>query len=159
MLSIDQPRNFLAQSKENGWAIYAGVTPEDDSESLSATRKQTDASNKPTGYSGSVTFTAARSSEPLQLPHVPLIKQPGILVLGGEGSGVKMSLQKHADFMVSMRAAKCHVECGVDSLNVSVAAAVLLTEFLRKPNEEELAKAASDITESVKHDSVGELGI
>ncbi len=52
---------------------------------------------------------------------------PTVIVMGGEGKGVSEKTKEHADFIVSIP-----MENGVESLNVSVAAAVVLYEWKRQ---------------------------
>ena len=61
-------------------------------------------------------------------------------MLGSEGSGLSTHIKSHADAIVSIPGARHSIELGVesdpariDSLNVSVAAALLMEMFLRTP--------------------------
>ena len=57
---------------------------------------------------------------------------PCLLILGGEGEGLRWNIQSKADLKVGIEGMRAgHV--GVDSLNVSVAAGLLCEAFLRKP--------------------------
>ncbi len=59
---------------------------------------------------------------------------PSALVLGGEGHGLHQTVARHCDFLVSIPMAGGPTE-GVASLNVSVAAGVVLFEWRRRlPN-------------------------
>ena len=52
-----------------------------------------------------------------------------VIVMGSEGTGISSLLEKQCDSIVSIPT------CGkIDSLNVSVAAGVLLYEFYRRQN-------------------------
>jgi 23S rRNA (guanosine2251-2'-O)-methyltransferase len=55
--------------------------------------------------------------------------QPSAIVLGGEGRGLHLQVAKHCDFLVSIP-----MGGGVASLNVSVAAGVVLFEWRRRVN-------------------------
>lgn len=57
-------------------------------------------------------------------------KGPVLLVLGGEGEGVRSFLKKHVAFCVSLDKGP-GTDAVVDSLNVSVAAALLCSSFLK----------------------------
>jgi 21S rRNA (GM2251-2'-O)-methyltransferase len=57
-------------------------------------------------------------------------------MLGSEGSGIKASLMARAHFKVGIRGGRAVDEVGVDSLNVSTAAALLCMEFLKRPKVE-----------------------
>jgi 21S rRNA (GM2251-2'-O)-methyltransferase len=52
-------------------------------------------------------------------------------MLGSEGTGLSRWLSKKAEFTVGLKSSKDIDEVGVESLNVSVAAALLAAEFLR----------------------------
>lgn len=104
LLSVQSPVTFVDWSKKNEWRFFAAVAPDSSS-----------ASKQP----------------PLSISHLKgeLKDAPCILMLGGEGSGIQPMLQKRADRVVGvdgLRAGKG----GVDSLNVSVAAALLCQGFL-----------------------------
>lgn len=67
----------------------------------------------------------------------PLRKQPCVLMLGGEGEGLRWNLRKDADHEVGIEG-KPGRKGGLDSLNVSVAGGLLCEAFLRLggPKEE-----------------------
>lgn len=113
LLALPQPSNFVYESARNGWKIYASVAPTPDvaSQSMHLT-------------TGSV---AAAS---------PLATHPCILMLGAEGEGLRENLRNRANATVSIERGKKirgTPNVGVDSINVSVAAGVLMDAFLRKP--------------------------
>lgn len=57
---------------------------------------------------------------------------PCLLILGGEGEGLRWNIQSKADLKIGIEGMRAgHI--GVDSLNVSVAAGLLCEAFLRKP--------------------------
>ena len=59
-------------------------------------------------------------------------EHPCLLVLGGEGEGLRWNIQSKADLKVGIEGMRAgHI--GVDSLNVSVAAGLLCEAFLRSP--------------------------
>jgi len=58
-----------------------------------------------------------------------LHESPTILILGSEGDGVRPSLLRYADELVKIEGQRGE-EGVVDSLNVSVAAALLMQQFL-----------------------------
>lgn len=64
----------------------------------------------------------------------PLEETPCVLLIGGEGDGVKPDLLKKANYLISIGGQRSW-QGGVDSLNVSVAAAVLCEAFLRQPSD------------------------
>jgi len=57
---------------------------------------------------------------------------PTALVLGGEGKGLHQTVAKHCDFLVSIPMGISGSQAGVASLNVSVAAGVVLFEWKRR---------------------------
>lgn len=104
MLSVDSPVDFVSQSKSNGWRVYAGVPPKAD-----ASRHQVD-------------MRAIEKDDPLR-------ENPCILVMGSEGEGLSRQLRRSAHSEVSipnMSGSKA-----LDSLNVSVAAGLLCSAFVR----------------------------
>lgn len=110
-MSVTKTGPFINTSRENGWKFYASVAPP---------------SGKST-QSGDVQehiFTADLAS--------PLNEHPCVLMLGGEGTGLKPDLQRKADYLISI-AGQRGGHGGVDSLNVSVAAGLLCETFLRQP--------------------------
>lgn len=56
-------------------------------------------------------------------------------MLGGEGEGLRWTLQKSADYLVGVEGNRAGKE-GVDSLNVSVAAGLLCNAFMKKPAQQ-----------------------
>ena len=63
--------------------------------------------------------------------NAPLQHHPCILILGSEGEGLRWKIQSKADFEIGIEGQR-HGHGGVDSLNVSVAAAMLCDAFLKK---------------------------
>ncbi|KAF2493172.1 alpha/beta knot [Lophium mytilinum] len=116
IFAIADPTGFMKDSSEAGWRIYASDAP-------------TPIASAPGGFGTQFDLTAA---SPFQHAH-PLARHPTILMLGSEGSGIKSSLMARAHFKVGIRGARLIDEVGVDSLNVSTAAAVLCGEFMRRP--------------------------
>ena len=57
---------------------------------------------------------------------------PCLLVLGGEGEGLRWNIQSRADLKIGIEGMRAGHN-GVDSLNVSVAAGLLCEAFLREP--------------------------
>ena len=107
LMSISHPEAFTDASKANGWKFYAAVAP-----TIGKSKAQVPLSTSTIAY--------------------PVRDHPCVLMLGGEGEGLRWQLQKKADYgltIVGQRAG----QGGVDSLNVSVAAGMLCEAFLRKP--------------------------
>ena len=111
LLSVHSTGPFVQASKANGWKFYAGVAPVSSDQGIP---KQTQKHF----------FTTSLGS--------PLEDNPCVLMLGGEGSGLKADLVRKADYLVSITGERS-ARGGVDSLNVSVATGVLCEAFLRQP--------------------------
>ncbi|KAL2045791.1 hypothetical protein N7G274_002222 [Stereocaulon virgatum] len=109
LLMVNQPGQFLDKCQNNDWKIYAAVTPSPGNSSR-------------TGHY----FTTSTLGCPVQ-------KHPCIVVLGGEGEGLRWNIQSKANFNVGIEGRRFG-QTQVDSLNVSVAAGLLCEAFLRKPS-------------------------
>ncbi|KAI4284603.1 MAG: hypothetical protein L6R38_001304 [Xanthoria sp. 2 TBL-2021] len=109
LFSVSQPASFIDECQENGWKFYAAVSPS-------------------SSDSGRVTGRPYYSSTTLG---TPTQKHPCILVLGSEGDGLRWNIQKKADFMLGIEAQRTG-SGELDSLNVSVASALLCDAFLRE---------------------------
>ncbi|KAI1177731.1 RNA methyltransferase [Nemania sp. FL0916] len=108
LFSIDSPLDFIERSKENGWLVYASAPP-----------------GKVSRGNSHLTIDRVESYDPLG-------SQPTILVVGGEGEGLTKRVRRAADHEVSIPSAPGRLTSVVDSLNVSVATAILCAAFLRK---------------------------
>ncbi|KAL9121019.1 MAG: hypothetical protein Q9187_002419, partial [Circinaria calcarea] len=117
LLSISHPGAFIDECQKNGWKFYAAVA------------SHTNPTEQPQ-------FTISNINSPAR-------KHPCVLMLGGEGEGLRWNLQKKADFLLSIEGQRSG-QGGVDSLNVSVAAGLLCDAFLRKPAKHvmEISKTA-----------------
>lgn len=104
MFSVDSVVDFVTESQEKGWKVYAALPP------------------KGEGSSRQVDTRGVEKDDPLS-------KDPCILILGSEGEGLSRQLKKLADFHVSIP--NFSGSKTVDSLNVSVAAGLLCQAFLR----------------------------
>ncbi|KAL8684010.1 MAG: hypothetical protein Q9186_000040 [Xanthomendoza sp. 1 TL-2023] len=110
LYSVRQPASFIDECQDNGWKCYAAVSPSS-SDSGSAT--------------GRPSYSTQNLGDPTQ-------KHPCILILGNEGDGLRWNIQKKADYMVAIEARRSDLG-DLDSLNVSVASALLCDAFLRGP--------------------------
>ena len=108
ILTVNQPGKFIDVCKSFGWKICAAVAP------------------KFGGISG-----PGRTISTAAL-HSPVQDHPCILLVGGEGEGLRWSIQSKADYKVGIDGRRIG-QAGIDSLNVSVAAGLLCEAFLRKP--------------------------
>jgi 21S rRNA (GM2251-2'-O)-methyltransferase len=102
IFTVKKPAGFIADSKMAGWKIFAAVAP---------------SGQKP----------APISTDDLIYP---LKDDPCILMLGGEGDGLRMNLRTKADVNLTIRGNG--QSANVDSLNVSVATGILINSFMRR---------------------------
>ncbi|KAK1145193.1 hypothetical protein N8T08_004626 [Aspergillus melleus] len=124
--------DFIRRSKENGWRFYAADAPGPGStfvDSLSAGGETP--SNNGLGFA----------------------QTPSVIMMGSEGAGLSNHIKSHADSIVSIPGSRFSMGLGVesdparvDSLNVSVAAALLMEMFLRVP------LAVSDVPQKEKNE-------
>lgn len=119
LFAVGQSGNFIDTCQENGWKIYAAVSP-----SSSDSAKVT----------GRPYYSTTNLGSPTQ-------NHPCILILGSEGEGLRWNIQKKADYLLGIESARTGYG-DLDSLNVSVAAALLCDAFLRKPTKTMKAKPA-----------------
>ncbi|KAI4195424.1 MAG: hypothetical protein LQ346_003443 [Caloplaca aetnensis] len=110
ILSVDQPGSFIEQCQHNGWKFYAAVSPSS-SDSETAT--------------GRPFYSLSSMGNPTQ-------EHPCIMILGSEGEGLRWNIQKKADYLLGIEPQRAGYG-ELDSLNVSVAAALLCHAFLKKP--------------------------
>ena len=118
LLHVKNEVDFIQRSKSNGWRFYAADAPSPGAE-----------------YIGRGTSTAESETRAL-----PVSQAPSVLMMGSEASGLSTHIKSHADAIVSIPGARHSAELGarsdparIDSLNVSVAAALLMEMFLRTP--------------------------
>lgn len=118
ILEVKNEVAFIKQSKENGWRFYAADAP-----GPGATQVQSSSTDGGDNHGGS-----------------PLNQSPSVLMLGSEGSGLSKHIKNQADAIVSIPGVRKFTgdefdPARVDSLNVSVAAALLMEKFLLVPVE------------------------
>ncbi|KAM3542107.1 hypothetical protein ARSEF1564_004994 [Beauveria bassiana] len=109
LFTVSEPAEFLEQSRSAGWVAYAAVQPP--GEKLARMH----------GDKFLSTDDIERRS--------PLIDKPCILVLGNEGHGLPRQVKVAADYELSVP--RVVFEGCVDSLNVSVAGALLTHAFVK----------------------------
>lgn len=129
LISVDHPNAFVDNCKENGWKLYAAV----------AQSSRSSASRIPCH------LVSGLGSPPSS--------HPTILMLGGEGEGLRKRLQDKADAEVTIEGHKQRLQQNkfiMDSLNVSVAAAILITAFLRQPHPNEVGTAQKVPQEAIE---------
>ena len=103
IFTVNKPAGFIANSKLAGWKIFAAVAPSGDGPPPTSTDNLND----------------------------PLVEDPCILMLGGEGEGLRSNLKSKANVNLTIRGSGRSYN--VDSLNVSVATGILCNSFLRRP--------------------------
>ena len=123
ILALPEPASFAYYSKREWWQIIAAV-PE-----MPEHRDVEQRDNSLNKYIRPLRLNQMRASSPLQ-------NNGCILMLGSEGEGLRENLLKRASFRVTIP--KGHhgydvPDPGVDSVNVAVAAGVLLEALLTKP--------------------------
>lgn len=109
LFSVGCAVRFLKRSRQTGWKTYAGVPPP---------------STRLLGLHGDkfMTSHALESQDPLR-------RSPCVLVIGGEGGGLSRSVRASVDYEVTIP--KLFGSPTIDSLNVSVAGALLCHSFVR----------------------------
>jgi 23S rRNA (guanosine2251-2'-O)-methyltransferase/21S rRNA (GM2251-2'-O)-methyltransferase len=118
LLHVTNEVDFIQRSKANGWRFYAADAP---------------------GPGATYLYRQSNTSDS-GVGALPTSHSPSVLMMGSEASGLSGHIKSHADAIVSIPGARHSVELGVasdpariDSLNVSVAAALLMEMFLRTP--------------------------
>lgn len=118
LLDVGNEVEFIKQSKANGWRFYAA-----------------DAPGPGSTYVGPPSTDGGNSNDS------PLHQSPSVLMMGSEGTGLSNHIRNQADSIVSIPGARnpgigaMSDPARIDSLNVSVAAALLMEKFLRVPVE------------------------
>jgi 21S rRNA (GM2251-2'-O)-methyltransferase len=110
--SIAHPNSFLDAVSQNGWKLYAAVP-------LPARSSPSSSSSLSRPY---LSTTQLQS---------PLRQSPCLLLIGGEGKGLRWNLRKKADVDIGIAGGRKD-RSNVDSLNVSVATGILCQAFLQK---------------------------
>lgn len=108
LFSVSSLPEFLNASRDSGWVTYAAVA-EGPKGGVAKHRRQLD-------------IVDVQERDPLR-------KEPCVLLIGSEGEGLSRLVVKKADFEVNIP--NLSGSTVVDSLNVSVAAALLCSAFLR----------------------------
>ncbi|KAH8432131.1 RNA methyltransferase [Aspergillus melleus] len=129
LLEVSNEVDFIRRSKENGWRFYAADAPGPGSTFVDSSAGGETPSNNGLGFA----------------------QAPSVIMMGSEGAGLSSHIKSHADSIVSIPGSRFSMGLGVesdparvDSLNVSVAAALLMEMFLRVP------LAVSDVPQKEK---------
>ncbi|PYI08122.1 RNA methyltransferase, TrmH family [Aspergillus sclerotiicarbonarius CBS 121057] len=124
LLHVRNEVDFIQRSKTNGWRFYAADAPGPGS----------------TLIDPSSLWQSSSTGESTPANEGPLAQSPSVIMMGSEGTGLSSHIRSQADAIVSIPGARISTELGVesdparvDSLNVSVAAALLMDMFLRMP--------------------------
>jgi 21S rRNA (GM2251-2'-O)-methyltransferase len=120
ILTVHDTGYFIRASQRHGWHFYAAVPLQHGS-----------------GLPEKPTYTLGSLDSPLR-------KVPCVAMLGGEGTGLWKDLQHKADSLVTIHGPRAG-QAGVDSLNVSVSAALLAEAFMRQPVPPTLNRRLWDI--------------
>lgn len=123
ILSVDNIGAFVDITSRNGWKFYAAVAP--------LTSKTPSSAQSPKS-----SMSAAKYLSIGDLQN-PLTKHPCVIMLGGEGDGLAWNLRRKANYELGIEGRRPG-EGGVDSLNVSVAGALLCEAFLRGYSDKSL---------------------
>ncbi|KAJ5169694.1 tRNA/rRNA methyltransferase SpoU [Penicillium coprophilum] len=118
ILHVKNEVDFIQRSQQNGWRFYAADAP----------------------IPGSVHLDHISSDGNQSGSKLPITTAPSVIMMGSEATGLSSHIKSHADAIVSIPGARHSSILGVqsdpariDSLNVSVAAALLMEKFLRTP--------------------------
>jgi 21S rRNA (GM2251-2'-O)-methyltransferase len=113
LFMVNKPAGFVVDSKNAGWKVFAAVAPAKKHDPAMPISLSTDQLND------------------------PLSEDPCILMLGSEGEGLRWNLRSKADADLYIEGS--NQSHNVDSLNVSVAAGILCTTFLKRSKPKQLA--------------------
>ncbi|RAO68679.1 uncharacterized protein BHQ10_004691 [Talaromyces amestolkiae] len=126
ILKANNEIDFIRRSRENGWRFYAADSPQNVAD-LAAT------------HGTLADDTASIAANEINHGASLLATAPTVLMLGNEGTGLLPRIKAQADGFVSIPGARIRPNLGindaarVDSLNVSVAAALLMEMLMRVP--------------------------
>lgn len=130
---------FLDQSMKNGWKVVAAVTPE-----KSAARD-----GKPGIVVRQRVFGLGGTPKFEEVDAADVVRHPLIVAVGGEGEGLRERVRNRAEYAVGVNSARDVDEVGVDSLNVSIASALICQHFLQASSAHGVGREES---EEVKKD-------
>ncbi|KGO64130.1 tRNA/rRNA methyltransferase, SpoU [Penicillium italicum] len=118
ILHVKNEVDFIQRSQQNGWRFYAADAP----------------------TPGSVNLDHISADGDQSGAKLPSTIAPSVIMMGSEATGLSSHIKSHADAIISIPGARQSSILGVqsdpariDSLNVSVAAALLMEKFLRTP--------------------------
>lgn len=115
LLKVTKEVQFIQQCQANGWRFYAADAP---------------------GLNSMLLDTDVETGDRFG----PATQSPSVIMMGSESDGLSRHIKSHADSIVSIPGARISNDFGIesdpariDSLNVSVAAALLMEMFLKVP--------------------------
>ena len=120
MLVVKNEVAFIKSSKANGWKFFAAMSPD------------SAVNSDPGLFAISETSKKTKAPQAFMDPAGFVAEHPTVLILGSEDKGIRPFLEKLADGAVGLENARGSENKVVDSLNVSVAAALLMRDFLRE---------------------------
>jgi 21S rRNA (GM2251-2'-O)-methyltransferase len=126
ILAVNATAEFLDGSVKNGWKICAAVTPDVESPCKGNIGK---------GKPGVTVRLASKRTRLRNESDSWVGNHPLILVVGGEEVGLRENIRKRAHYFVDIRPGIDVSEVGVDSLNVSTAAALVCSHILEMSNK------------------------
>ena len=133
LLETKNEGEFIRRSRDNGWRFYAAEAPSNNS-----ARETIAPGTKGSKYDAR--NTANGNDDGHRVYKNVLLKAPTVLMLGSEATGLTSQIKSQADALVSIPGSRMRPDEGlasdparVDSLNVSVAAALLIQMFTHAP--------------------------
>ncbi|KAK8168205.1 Alpha/beta knot methyltransferase [Phyllosticta citrichinensis] len=133
ILRVSNPYQFIIESGNNGWRTYAAEAPPPPEDNLSFNEDWNAQALDQRNTSPLVSFHRA-PTKTVMPNHVPLARHPVILMMGGEHTGIDAKLAARANYQVGIRGVQA-LDVGIDSMNVSVASAIIMMEMLRRPEK------------------------
>ncbi|KAL4932748.1 uncharacterized protein BDV17DRAFT_253645 [Aspergillus undulatus] len=130
LLDVKNEVDFIQRSRANGWRFYAADALSPDATYLDPTLIHKD---PPTATPTLTPGEGEGEGEGKAEQDYSIGHSPSVIMMGNEGSGLSHHIKSHADAIVSIPGARFLDPARVDSLNVSVAAALLMETFLRVP--------------------------
>lgn len=145
VLKASNEIDFIRRSRENGWRFYAADSPANVADMAMNNKVLTE------GESDSAEAAGGGSTGNL------LTSAPTVLMFGSEESGLLPRIKAQADGFITIPGARIRPDMGindaarVDSLNVSVAAALLIEKLMRVPlRMATLARPSASVSASTK---------
>jgi tRNA G18 (ribose-2'-O)-methylase SpoU len=144
---VEKPSDMLAAAREQGWNVLCATTPSRDP--VRGKKKQRVEWKRFVDRERGLRHYISQSDQDIELDD--LYAKPQIVVIGGEGRGLRPFLTKEADAFVQIISPRETTlkDFGLDSLNVSVAAGVVLQEVMGRLRQTPQARPALESTTAV----------